>query len=810
MKLIDKLRAHPDFDPRSYYARWFPNLNGTGPRAYVRCPFHEDRNPSFSINLDSTSPHYGRWKCWSACDAGGDVFDFEARKRGTTCSDKTFWRDLAKEKGIEGADDMGRYTSSGREDTKTAAAEPKKNKPKGDWSIQEFAEGKGLTLEALEKARAIEIQHGTKVEICFPMLNLLGEKVGHRRRFKTGQVLTNKGGKTGLYFPKQFNKKAKRLFVMEGETDFAATMMVDLDAIGIPGAGKCSEMVVEVARRLKCEVVIAADNDPIDPTTGRRPGLDGANKLLQALNQAEIKTKLWVMPKEGQDFRDWMIAGGNKEEVLRIVEALPAAKLKEYLCESLGPNADEREPTPPMLARDFLYMQKSGLGGSEGEPPRIGDLVRLRFWRGEYFEFFSGQGWQPVDIEEIRAELWKFSEAFLCRGGPTRSKINNALDGLKAEVILGAKLDMPMWLTNNNLNGAVPTQAGRYVPVKNGLLDTEKNALGEETPLLFSRNILPVDFIPESTCGIWLEFLDETFDGDESRMKLLQEFFGYNLIPDNRYQRFLMMHGEGSNGKSQVFEVIKRLLGMDNISGVPLEQFGERFGLHPTVGKLLNICPDVAELDRAAEGAIKSFASGDLITIDRKHLKPLTIVPTTKLWLSCNNLPRFSDRSQGIWRRLALMPFNRVTPLERQIPDLGKHLFKEESSGILNWTLEGLRRLKAQGRFTDSAIGRKAESQYQMESNPARAFLMECFVEDEKGKIARSVLYKKYSEWCEENGFKRLNSAHFGREICKVFPKAFRSSVVLPENQKRVNGYGGIEFREWAEMDQQLGLDDDL
>ena len=57
------------------------------------CPFHEDRNPSFSV-----SPEIGRYKCWS-CGASGDVFTWVMNTQGVEFRDAL--EILAKAAGVE-------------------------------------------------------------------------------------------------------------------------------------------------------------------------------------------------------------------------------------------------------------------------------------------------------------------------------------------------------------------------------------------------------------------------------------------------------------------------------------------------------------------------------------------------------------------------------------------------------------------------------------------------------------------------------------------------------------------------------------
>src|SRR5262249_21140138 len=154
---------------------------------------------------------------------------------------------------------------------------------------------------------------------------------------------------------------------------------------------------------------------------------------------------------------------------------------------------------------------------------------------------------------------------------------------------------------------------------------------------------------------------------------------------------------------------LEALLGSGNCAHVPLEVFGERFQLTPTVGKLANIASEVGELDKAAEGILKSFTSGDPMQFDRKYKPPIQAVPTARLVLATNNRPRFSDRSGGLWRGMILMPF-RVVIAENdpgRVFGMDKPAWWEASGelpGMLNWSLAGLDRRRRQGQFTRSEV----------------------------------------------------------------------------------------------------------
>jgi DNA primase len=59
-----------------FYRRFFPDITKSGKEHKARCPFHEDTEPSLSINNKN-----GLFHCFS-CKAKGDMFSFYAQKNG--------------------------------------------------------------------------------------------------------------------------------------------------------------------------------------------------------------------------------------------------------------------------------------------------------------------------------------------------------------------------------------------------------------------------------------------------------------------------------------------------------------------------------------------------------------------------------------------------------------------------------------------------------------------------------------------------------------------------------------------------------
>jgi putative DNA primase/helicase len=176
------------------------------------------------------------------------------------------------------------------------------------------------------------------------------------------------------------------------------------------------------------------------------------------------------------------------------------------------------------------------------------------------------------------------------------------------------------------------------------------------------------------------------------------------------------------------------------------------------------------------------------------------------LILATNNRPPLGDRSQGLWRRLLLVPFRVFIPEEKQDRELARKL-RGELPGIVNWALEGLVRLRQQGHFTESKVGLEALKDYRLESNPARMFLADYCSARPGGRIRVNEVYDFYKLFCRIEGFTALNGKAFGKEVRRQFPQVKRSRPVI--DGQRVYAYEGLSCSYLsggltAESDQNL------
>lgn len=428
----------------------------------------------------------------------------------------------------------------------------------------------------------------------------------------------------------------------------------------------------------------------------------------------------------------------------------------------------------------------------------------LRYFQGQFWRYYEG-AYRVVHKDLLYSQIDAVAQEESDREATANQKeadsvtdhvVNNVIDKLRALRFVDAE-KMPVWLGDeeNRIDHALCCTDGLFV-----LGDSiEEARVIPHTPEWFNSVRLPYEgnfetfdaddvpfaYDPEGRpaeclreCPKWETFLEEIFEGDQERIALAQELFGYSLVADTSYQKFFLLFGRGSNGKSVFINVLTSLVGEENCSNIPLEILFDRFQAARTNGKLLNLVSETESNSRKklSTGQLKAFVAGDRIYSDRKGIDGVEFRPTARIVVASNKLPSVEDDSHGFWRRAIVIPFNVTISKEKQNRHLIDDLL-EELPGVFHWALLGLYRLREQDGFTHSKACEDALEQYRNQVDPASAYLQERFVAaDESEKVTCDAVRDGYREYVDDE-FATLDIT----KIQAVFPKVQRK-------QKRVCG----------------------
>lgn len=350
---------------------------------------------------------------------------------------------------------------------------------------------------------------------------------------------------------------------------------------------------------------------------------------------------------------------------------------------------------------------------------------------------------------------------------------------------------------------------------KNGTLEFETGNFRSCNKSDLATILLPYVYDPAAQCPKFKEFLEKIFwradrklqdvDGD-ARIDLIQEFAGYLLYTNCPFQKALLLLGEGSNGKSTLLDLIKAVFGEKNFASVEIDKLNKPFQAVELIGKLANITTETGLNFGGAESIFKKLVAGEEVSDSYKCKDNFTFTTRAKFFIAANKLPRAQDTSYGFNRRFIMLKLQNEfvedhepneKKLELRVDTKLKDAIMAELPGIFNWIYTGYKRLKERGRFTKSPDNKTLMADFIANNNP-----VDVFVEDERlnkygGSFERGEIYKKYQEWCKNNGYAAMNNVNFFKELRAVLKRRnIEFSELQNHDGKRFLNFTNPDFTE--------------
>ncbi len=293
------------------------------------------------------------------------------------------------------------------------------------------------------------------------------------------------------------------------------------------------------------------------------------------------------------------------------------------------------------------------------------------------------------------------------------------------------------------------------INMENGVFDLNTLKFLPHDPSYLSTIQIPVSYIPDAKCPRFLKFMGEVFEGDEERIAVAQEWYGYAVTTETKAQKSLILYGSGGNGKGVFTEILSTLIGDDNISHIPLNELNKGFSRVCLYNKTANISNENETNGKAFNTQyFKAIVGEDMINAEQKGKPVFSFKPTAKLIMSMNNLPSTKDKSTGYYRRLVILNFTAHFSEENRDRDLKKKL-QEELSGIFMWAIEGLKRLRDNDfKFSSCKNMDTTIKEYEVEQNPMISFFDDCIEkeEDSEHREDNKTIYNTFKKWAEKNG----------------------------------------------------------
>jgi putative DNA primase/helicase len=341
--------------------------------------------------------------------------------------------------------------------------------------------------------------------------------------------------------------------------------------------------------------------------------------------------------------------------------------------------------------------------------------------------------------------------------------------------------------------------------VSNGVLDLSELPSGdpdlrEHDPEFRFRRAVNAAFDPDADCPRFKQFLGEVVRPED--IDTLQEYAGYTLMHwDQPYKRAALLLGPKDSGKSTFLDIIVAMLDERNVSSENLDALvNSRWGVAETYRKFANVTNELDTNALQSLGKFKTLVGGDaLLTAERKGENKFQFHPTAKHMFAANRVPPAQDADDAFHERWLHVLFPRTIPKSEQVKGLDQQIIENELPGVLNWAIEGYRRLVEQDGFSyDPLVGEKRD-QWESYGDSVKRFKHNCLnvTGDPDDVIVKEVGHAFYTAFCEWAGAVAESKAQLTRDLKSDAKIDDARRKAHPEDKQRT-AYVGVRFDEGA------------
>lgn len=298
--------------------------------------------------------------------------------------------------------------------------------------------------------------------------------------------------------------------------------------------------------------------------------------------------------------------------------------------------------------------------------------------------------------------------------------------------------------------------------VENGILNLKTGELKDHTPNEHFCTKILIKFDKTANCDKIEKFLKEiTADGnkefDEKKYNHIIEIIGWCLrVNEYKPQKCVVFIGDGSNGKSVLLSLIKKLLGIRNVCSISIHQMqDDRFARFGLFGMMANIYADLEHKAIEDTGLFNMLTGDDTVDAERKFKEEVVKFHNrAKMLFSCNIFPRLLNKTTdtvATYRRL-----DRTDFLHKFLPETGNcnpNLLDEIStpdqlSGLLNLAIKGAQQLILKGSFRDELTIEENRRAILSISDVVQLFAEEAIIEKTGETLTRKEMYLLFRAYC--------------------------------------------------------------
>lgn len=569
----------------------------------------------------------------------------------------------------------------------------------------------------------------------------------------------------------------KLLVLVGGEEKRLAALAAGFECVSHPCGEKLSPEIAEwITSGSPEEILVAFDNDGAGEKGTKR-----AIEVLMALGRCRVSRVHWLHgEKSGADLNDIFIRDGASGVATFLRSSAPSTP--ETVIDANVEFTDEGRARlfAKQHAGQLLYRLESGEWMHYVANRWVVDVRELEAERRAVQSAQSLFEVAAKESGERAAAIGRFATL-----GLAQKAVSITVDAARRQPGMAAKtetFDADHWLFN----------------CQNGTIDLRTGKLRPHDPRDLITKASPVRYDPHADCPEFKRFLHQVMQGKTDVVDFLQRSFGYAMTGDTAEHYMWVFHGAGSNGKSTLLKAIMAVMGDGHYAAtvqaktiMPEEGIREsaaapRPDLCALQGVRLGWVDEPDEGGKIKTATIKSVVAGEPKQVRQLHGRAFTLQPIIKLFLATNHRPNIVETTDGIWRRLLLVPFAAkfYKPWMEDVPKgatVADEKFDEklqrEYSGILTWLVQGCM-IWQKEKINPPASVAAATRAMRADADRLAPFLATHCVLEPSAKEEAGKLFDAYFKFCKAAGEEPLTQTKFGTMLSERGIEKSKSGTV--------------------------------
>ena len=236
----------------------------------------------------------------------------------------------------------------------------------------------------------------------------------------------------------------------------------------------------------------------------------------------------------------------------------------------------------------------------------------------------------------------------------------------------------------------------------------------------------------------------------------LQDWLGYHLVAGvtANSEKMMYLWGAGANGKSQILELIRALLGKEACAEVRLSDLTIQANLEKLIGKL-SMLGSEANTKSDLE-TLKALISREPISCNPKYRDPFTIEPECLITQASNYRPAFETPDNAMLRRVVSLEMKKSfkDKKEGRILNIAQKILETEYDLLVGFALRGALNCIARNGYEEPEEIKLASRAAVQSGNHTKEFMHT--LEFGPYEIAELELYAAYRRWCSDNGIRNV------------------------------------------------------